>query len=235
MRKPKLVSLFAALLCAVSMLAGSHYDVHTDQLYAYQTKFAAANVTWVNDLIPETQMPLTFEAIEAGATVTYAITSGDLPTIKYSTDGITWTTYTDPITLANAGDKVYFYGHNSTYRRNGQSAKFQCSADCYLYGNIMSLVNEADFSTQTALGDYAFYGMFGSNTHIKNHPTLDIILPAATMHQYCYAYMFHGCTGHPCARSAFYEFGARLLQLYVRRLYRSDFHSRRSAARDHHE
>jgi hypothetical protein len=164
-------------------------------LYAYQTKFAAANVTWVNDLIPETQMPLTFEAIEAGATVTYAITSGDLPTIKYSTDGITWTTYTDPITLANAGDKVYFYGHNSTYRRNGQSAKFQCSADCYLYGNIMSLVNEADFSTQTALGDYAFYGMFGSNTHIKNHPTLDIILPAATMHQYCYAYMFHGCTG----------------------------------------
>jgi hypothetical protein len=150
------------------------------------------------NVIPcEYATPLTFEAMENGVTVTYSIPgSGTLPAVEYSTDGHNWTPYTEPVTLAYTGDKVYFRGNNPDYRDNGQSAKFQCSADCYIYGNIMSLVNKTDYATATAFyGDYTFYSMFSGNTHIMNHPTKDLVLPATTMLQYCYAHMFSGCTG----------------------------------------
>ena len=140
--------------------------------------------------------PLTFVAKEAGAEVSYTIFSGDLPSIEYSTDGSTWTAYTDAITLTNVGDKVSFRGDNATYRVASYNAKFGCSDSCYIYGNIMSLVNATEYATATTLtANHVFLELFFENTYIKNHPHLDVLLPATTLTDLCYTQMFYGCTG----------------------------------------
>jgi len=142
--------------------------------------------------------PLTFEAKTAGATVTFTKASS-LPSLSvdYSTDGTTWTPYTGPITLANVGDKVSFRGDNATYATDdsGNYSNFSCSNDCYVYGNIMSLINANDYPTVTILsGDYTFYGLFKGNSKIDCHPTKALTLPATTLAAYCYASMFQNCT-----------------------------------------
>ena len=141
-----------------------------------------------------TETPLTFEAKEAGATVTYTTQEGKL--IEYSTDGTTWTTYSTAITLANVGDKVYFRGNNENYGTSAKKSQFSCSKDCYIYGNIMSLVDKTNYATTTSLTtDWTFRGMFYENTRIKNHPTKDLVLPATTIAHSCYRELFYGCTG----------------------------------------
>ena len=93
-------------------------------------------------LLPE-QIPLTFEAKTAGAVVSFGRYYPDWPqpatvTIEYSKNGGEWTTYTSSITLDNVGDKVSFRGDNTKYNPN----MFYCSDTCYIYGNIMSLINK---------------------------------------------------------------------------------------------
>ena len=164
----------------------------------YSFNMVATNVTIVATVgpIPDSSLPLTFEAVEAGATVTYSVTSGDLPAVEYSTDGSTWNTYSEPITLAAVGDKVSFRGNNATYKNtSSRNAKFSCSEDCYIYGNIMSLVDAENYATATTLtGTYTFCEMFNGNTHIKNHASKDLVLPATTLASNCYQSMFRSCT-----------------------------------------
>ncbi|WP_294429554.1 hypothetical protein [uncultured Treponema sp.] len=76
-----------------------------------------------------------------------------------------------PLTLeaieVAAGDKVCFYAESS---ENTSSASMQiaCTADCNVYGNIMSLVTLEENSISarqwnpnaTTLTDYAFYRLF---------------------------------------------------------------------------
>lgn len=148
--------------------------------------FALCCATSMNAQI---DVPLTLEAMEAGAEVTFSNISG----IEYSTDGSTWNSYTggDIVTLANVGDKVSFRGHivSSLVRT------ISCSKDCYVYGNIMSLVNSTDYASSTTLS-IAFENLFANNTHIKNHPTKTLELPATTLlEEGCYRLMFYGCTG----------------------------------------
>ena len=136
--------------------------------------------------------------MEAGATVTYStIASGVLPPVEYSLNGGEWISYSSEITLANIGDKVSFRGNNATYTNsNYKYARFSCTADCYIYGNIMSLVNATGYATATTLSsERTFMNMFNGNTHIKNHPTNELVLPATTLTAYCYCGMFRGCTG----------------------------------------
>ena len=159
----------------------------------YTLTMAAAN-TVVSSI---TTTPLTFEAKEAGAEVRFSVEYGDLPEVEYSTDGTTWTAYSEPITLAAVGDKVSFRGNNATYRNNyGGNAQFSCSTDCYIYGNIMSLVDADDYAAATELtAEYTFSMMFYYNIFIKNHPSKDLVLPATTLANGCYDAMFAGCTG----------------------------------------
>ena len=138
--------------------------------------------------------PLTFEAMTAGAVVQFDLNSVSPGKVQFSCDGITWETYTDnaSITLINVGDKVMFRGNWGKY----DQSKFTCSADCYVYGNVNSLQNTSTYPTLTNLGNRAFYGLFNGNTHIKNHATKDIVLPATTLGDgNCYNSMFKGCTG----------------------------------------
>ena len=133
---------------------------------------------------------LTFEAITAGAEVTFSKGSSFSGTVQYSTDcGKTWTDYAGTITLAKVGDKVLFRGNNSAYY-SGNASKFICSKDCYLYGNIMSLISATDYRTANTLGNNAFREMFKGNAHIKSHASKKLILPATTIGDNCYAYTF---------------------------------------------
>lgn len=143
-------------------------------------------------------VPLTFEAKEAGAVVKFNLISGVTGKVEYSTDGSSWSTYVpeQEITLTNVGDKVMFRGDNATYANLSNSSTFSCSKDCYIYGNIMSLIQSNGYATLTSLTErYTFQKLFEGNTHIVNHTNKPLVLPATTLAVECYREMFSGCTG----------------------------------------
>ena len=68
-------------------------------------------------------------------------------------------------------------------------------ADCYIYGNMMSLVGGDQFATRTDLKeDRTFEGMFMDEKKLKSHPAKMLLLPATTLTNMCYRYMFWNCT-----------------------------------------
>lgn len=141
-------------------------------------------------------IPLTFEAKEAGATVGSAVAGTGC---EYSTDGSNWNTYSKDvsITLVNIGDRVYFRGA-STPKTSYKDAAFACtSGQCYVFGNVMSLLS-SDFAGLVEISSAeAFQSLFnasGYKANIYNHPVYDILLPATTLKANCYQQMFYGCT-----------------------------------------
>ena len=145
------------------------------------------------------ETPLTLEAIEDGTTVT--ITNPLALTIEYSTDGgASWTSSkAAPITISDiaAGGTVQLRGDNEAYSNGiiATSTIIGCDKDCYLYGNIMSLVNKTGFATATELtANNTFFDLFDSNNHLKNHATKDFVLPATTLTEGCYSNLFYKCT-----------------------------------------
>jgi hypothetical protein len=167
----------------VTMLNGRYYEI--------TVKMNASQAT-----------PLTFEAKEAGASVTFKTYTGSTVSApEYSTDGSNWTHYTwgTAITLANVGDKVMFRGDNATYAASSGTdavSTFTCDKDCYVYGNVMSLVSSTGYESATTLtAGSTFRRLFYRNTHLLNHPTKPIVLPATTLADNCYFSMFEGCSG----------------------------------------
>ena len=142
--------------------------------------------------------PLTFEARISNSTVTFFNDRNSTHVnLEYSLNGGAWTTYSTAITLENVGDKVSFRGDNETVNAttSGPFNKFSCTGQCYVYGNIMSILSSTGFSTATTLTTgYALAGLFYGNTYIYNHPSNLIILPATTLSKSCYYDMFYGCT-----------------------------------------
>lgn len=112
------------------------------------------------------------------------------------------------ITNLKKGDIVSFKGTNSTYYGSASySPSITCSDPCYVYGNMMSMVDSTNFVSLTTLpeGSNTFRGFFecniitpdAQNSHLNliNHPTKDLLLPATTLRDGCYKSMFAGCTG----------------------------------------
>lgn len=150
---------------------------------------------------------LCFEAKEAGAVVN--MVKRDSPPaveLKYSTDGTNWHTFdadggTTPVTLANAGDKVYFKagdngntafalaGNSATVNVSNQSRSFTFSKQVSASGNIMSLLNGSEQS-DTIGTQYAFRCLFRDCSSLVSPP----ILPATTLSVGCYVNMFSGCS-----------------------------------------
>ena len=143
--------------------------------------------------------PLTFEATTSGTTVTFtkAPTLPDL-SIEYRKNSGAWTTYTSAISL-NSGEKVSFRGNNAAYATNvfsGYYSTFSCNKDCYIYGNIMSLISSTDYANaKTLSANLTFAFLFYDNTHIVKHSSKALDLPATTLASDCYKAMFLGCTG----------------------------------------
>ena len=151
--------------------------------------------------------PLTIEAAVAGAVVSFDIQTdiATNPVLYRVWDGTSWTvwlTYPDNqvITLPNVGDKIQFKAETTNARYSDfatdKYSTFQFSEDCYVYGNIMSLIKGSGFSTETALtGDDAFMCLFSYSTHLRSHPEKPLLLPATTLTDSCYSRMFEGCAG----------------------------------------
>ena len=149
--------------------------------------------------------PLTLEAAEDGVKIKFknmakgfvacSINGGDGGCKKIEAGA------TRTITLKRAGDKAAFYGVNDTYYNwNGKSfvySNIACSAPCYVYGNIMSLVYYADTfkNAKELCASQTFYGLFMDNAFIRNKEGAELFLPATTLMPECYRYMFSGCTG----------------------------------------
>ena len=148
--------------------------------------------------------PLTIEAIEAGAKVNFTFSSAVKPnSVQYRIwNGAFWTDWADytdkdPITLAAVGDKLQFRGDNASYASDADRdySNIQFDKDCYVYGNIMSLITSTGFSTCTTLtGHDNFTQLFFSNQHLKSHATNQLLLPAKTLADSCYEKMFECCS-----------------------------------------
>ena len=145
------------------------------------------------------RIPLTFEAIEEGAKVTFTLASKVTGVVQYSTDGSTWSGYSSgtAITLTNVGDIVMFRGDNAGYYVSPTDySHFSCSAACSVYGNIMSLVSSTDFAAATTLTAVnAFCSLFTGVSNLRSDASKALVLPATTLANGCYFSMFSGCTG----------------------------------------
>jgi hypothetical protein len=142
-------------------------------------------------------IPLTLEAIASG---TVSFTNKAAGSVYYSINGGPRTEITAGETgttpTLSAGQKVVFYGNNATYETSLGESKFYCSADCYIYGNIMSLISSSDFPDCKALTEKnTFCGLFSGNEHIKSHSSKPLLLPATRLADYCYESLFKSCTG----------------------------------------
>lgn len=164
----------------------------------------------VTGLKAQSDTPLTLEAIEAG-TVTIK-NPKEITTFYYqkNNSGASTPVNNTAMMMNNVttislskGDKLTLYGINPQYgdRNLGNSTNIICSADCYIYGNIMSIINMNEYKFQTVLNyDFAFANLFNGNAlngnaHIKNHPSKALVLPATTLTKGCYYYMFGSCSG----------------------------------------
>ena len=166
----------------------------------------------------------TIEATEDGTGVyfrqsSYAANEGIAPLkVEVSTDdGETWQEITaapaeddvpgTEITTLGAGDKILVRGDNEAYGYYSSSAadtvencNFWANKNCYVYGNIMSLISRDNFARLRKVKDGAFaYFFLDYNEELsswvlsKEEETL--LLPATSLARDCYKYMFVNCTG----------------------------------------
>ena len=152
----------------------------------------AATGAWAQADMLET--PLTLEAMTDGTIVVSSPQSG----MQYKkNDGAKTAVTSAPINV-EIGDKVQFFGNGTSIAGYSGTNVYGGTADCYIYGNIMSLVDEYGFATATTLtggkGAAGFVSLFSDNTHLYNHDTYELVLPATTLAESCYARMFYNCT-----------------------------------------
>ena len=167
----------------------------------------------------------TIEATEDGTTVyfrqsPYAAGGGlDPLKVEVSTDsGDTWEEVTaapaeDDVpgaTLAelDKGEKVLIRGRNEAYGFYDEeevevigNCNFYADSPCYVYGNIMSLIGGDDFASLLNVKKYAFTEFFSDYdgkldwSWVLSKEGDELLLPATTLGDYCYCYMFASCTG----------------------------------------
>jgi hypothetical protein len=129
---------------------------------------------------------MTIESLEDGLTVSFS--SGIL---QYCINGsIEWITLNsgESTPEIDCGYYISFRGNLSSY--NG--CTFTISKQCNLKGNCMSLLYGDDSNSQTSVPEEAFCKLFYNCTTIKNISSN--FLPATTLSDSCYKYMFEGCS-----------------------------------------
>ena len=139
--------------------------------------------------------PLTFESFDSRKGSVWATESGDL---EYSKNGGEWKAYKSNQQISiNNGDIIKFRGTQATIGNSNSSKYMQikCNSNCYIYGNIMSLLSKDNFATMTELPyAYTFQNLFQGNSYIYHTEGKDLVLPATVLKKQCYYQMFSGCT-----------------------------------------
>ena len=144
-------------------------------------------------------IPLTLEAITDGTIVVSTPKDG----MQYAKNGGAKTAVTADAISVVKGDKIAFYGKgtdiSSYYAKDGKTYKETFTsiaggtAEVKAYGNIMSLIDETGFTTNTKLtAENTFTYLFKDNTTLTDASELQ--LPATELQPSCYSYMFSGCS-----------------------------------------
>lgn len=149
---------------------------------------------------------LRFTAIEDGTftlTIPASVNTSYLTSVSYSLDdGDTWVTTentSSAITITTptvtAGNSVVWKGDGKQYS-SGTSAsaasKFSSTGRYNVSGSIMSLLYGSGVNNTVLPGNYTFIYFFNNNTKLVD--ASELLLPATTLRERCYAYMFNGCT-----------------------------------------
>ena len=145
------------------------------------------------------KMPLTFNITSSGTINWKATDASVAKTIEYKLNNTIWRPITSNTTgikiNVSAGDKLQFRGNNTQYATNSSdySSFSGSTAGFEVEGNIMSLINNANFDTLTTLQDsYTFYSLFKGCTVLISAENL--VLPAMTLVNNCYDSMFMDCS-----------------------------------------
>lgn len=134
-------------------------------------------------------VPLTMEALSDGGIIVDYAQEG----MKYSlNDGekieLGYYNYIE----VTVGDKIAFYGNGTNIKCYNGTRIVSDEAIVKLYGNIMSLVDEENFAGATTLpSTYTFSSLFSEDGYLQDASGL--LLPATTLTEYCYYYMFGSC------------------------------------------
>jgi hypothetical protein len=134
---------------------------------------------------------MTIEALEDGLSA--MLNNSDL---QYTIDGGDWVhlpagTYTPTI---NSGQKLHFKGSGLTPVTNSGIGTFTITKSCNLTGNCNSLLfgDNAEKNFSISEFPYAYYKLFYNCSTIKE--VSKTFIPAMALSNYCYGYMFYGCT-----------------------------------------
>ena len=135
---------------------------------------------------------LCFTAEQSQASFSIQHVGGNNPNVEYTTNGgVTWIPLAEgeTVILANEGDKAYIRGVNPNGFSQGPDnySQFKTSGHIATSGSVMSLIDGEGSATEIP-NDYCFVHLF-DNTTITAAPTL----PATSLKEGCYSYMFAGC------------------------------------------
>lgn len=118
------------------------------------------------------------------------------PIFWYSTDKQNWTQwdYRNETLSLSAGNTLYFKGDNSngitTFNANKKKSFVLTTGKIEAGGNIQSLLYNDNFENNLTIPNSAFHSLFLNCTALTKAPEL----PALTIGQNSYTYMFKGCT-----------------------------------------
>ena len=188
-------------LVVPSSKADQRHEVGQLTLTASYSGFSATgNITAYQEAAPDFSMePLTFNILSAGTINWKAQDKSIKRTIKYKLNDGEWASITSrtgtsaPTINVVEGDKLQFRGSNTQYATSSYYNSFGSSASFEIEGNIMSLIYGDDFKNNSTISSsYAFASLFRGCTKLVSAENL--VLPATTLADSCYYYMFYGCT-----------------------------------------
>ena len=138
----------------------------------------------------------TVEAPAGGNGITITLKYENLQYRRYTAGA--WTDWDDcpESIMISAGDKINLRGKGTSYYNNDGSRPLFTIADNYtanIYGDIMSLMCDADWDRTYSVGNQAFSQTFkGIKVNIPDGK--ELLLSAVTLGTSCYEGMFQNCT-----------------------------------------
>ena len=153
---------------------------------------------WINEHIDidYSKIPFYIEALEDGNVKLTKNNSPNEISLVYSLDNKNWNDWNYKTgTDLKAGEKLYLKSNNDSGKFSTNSSNyytFNFSSNINIIGNIMSLLYNNFVDKKTLTSDYCFVHLFYKNTNLIDASNL--ILPATTLADCCYYYMFSDCT-----------------------------------------
>lgn len=93
-----------------------------------------------------------------------------------------------------SGDKIEFYADGSENKTASYPLTIYCSygTECYVYGNVMSLLDSENFATLKEITEERAFEMLFETSKLLSHADKKLLLPATTLSKACYKGMFYG-------------------------------------------